>query len=231
MTNIFDRYADNYSESIDRSLRRFGTSHKFFAAHKAQVLLRLVDRHGMRVQDCRIIDVGCGTGMLHAHITGQFASVEGIDSSKESLRAAAEAFPMNCYRHYSGGRLPYEDSSFDVALAAAVFHHVAPGERMVLAKEMLRILCPGGLVIVVEHNPFNPITRYIVNTCELDKDAIMLRPAELRRLFTSAGAHSTYTRTMLSVPPVNELMFKVDEVFGYLPLGAQYYMVAWAPPR
>ena len=229
MADIFDRHADNYSESINRSLEKFGAKHDFFASHKAQLLMRLLKRHGLQARNCGFLDVGCGTGMLHRYIDGQFATIDGIDSSQGSVRVAADNYPTNCYRSYSGGRLPYDDGTFDVTFAAAVFHHVAPADRPLLAREMLRVLRRGGLAIIVEHNPFNPITRHIVNTCELDKDAILLRPAELRKLFSSEGAQSAYTRTVLTVPPINKLLFRVDDLFGHLPLGAQYYLLAQAP--
>jgi SAM-dependent methyltransferase len=199
MADIFDKHADNYSESINRSLEKFGAKHDFFASHKAQLLMRLLKRHGLQAVNCRFLDVGCGTGMMHSYINGQFATIDGIDSSQESVRVAAENNPANCYRSYSGGQLPYDDGTFDVAFAAAVFHHVAPIDRPLLAQGILRVLRRGGLAIIVEHNPFNPVTRHIVNTCELDKDAILLRPAELRKLFSSAGAQSGYTRTVLRV--------------------------------
>jgi len=163
--------------------------------------------------------------MLHRYVNGQFATIDGIDSSQESVRVAAENYPTNCYRSYSGGRLPYDDGTFDVTFAAAVFHHVAPVHRPLLAREMLRVLRRGGLAIIVEHNPFNLITRHIVDTCELDRDAILLRPAELM----SEEAQSAYTRTILSIPPINKLLFRVDDLLGHLPLGAQYYLLAQAP--
>ena len=229
MNDIFDQHAKSYSDSINESLGKFGVKHDFFAAHKARLLERLLKRHGLQTQGCRLVDIGCGTGMLHGYIEGQYAAIDGIDPSKESVRVAAEKYPTNRYLAYSGGRLPYEDGTFDIALAASVFHHVAPNDRPLLAREMQRIVRRGGLTIIVEHNPFNPVTRRIVNTCELDKDAVLLWPAELRQLFVSAGAQSAYTRTVLTVPPVNEFMMMADDLLGYLPLGAQYYLVAQSP--
>lgn len=229
MADIFDQHADKYSETINCSLRKFGVKHDFFAAHKARLLAKLLQQQGLRPQGCRLLDVGCGTGVLHAYINGQFAHIDGVDSSRESIRVAAERFPMNGYVAYSGNRLPYGDNTFDVAIAVAVFHHVPPADRPGLASEMLRVLRADGLAVVFEHNPLNPVTRHIVSTCELDKDAILLRPSELRSLFVSAGARSIRTRTVLTVPPFNTLMFRVDKCFGYLPFGAQYYLNARAP--
>ena len=229
MPDIFDQHADNYSDTINKSLRKFGTSHDFFMAHKATILEELSKRHGVDQAKTRLLDVGCGTGQLHDHLSGKYLAIEGVDVSKESIRVAAENRPANCYTTYDGHRLPYENAKFDLVIAIAVFHHVHPSAWQSTADEMLRVTRPGGLSIVIEPNPFNPITRYIVNTCDLDKNAILVRPSQLRNIFARAGCAYVYTHTVMSVPPINFLLRHLDYLLGYFPFGAQYYLVAQSP--
>lgn len=49
--------------------------------------------------------------------------------------------------------------------AACVFHHIDQREHAALLRELLRVLASGGIALVYEHNPYNPITRHAVNTC------------------------------------------------------------------
>lgn len=126
---------------------------------------------------------------------------------------------------YDGHRLPANDESVDMAMAICVFHHVPPAEWQNLAVEMLRVLRPGGVAMVIEHNPWNPVTRRIVNTCPIDRDAVLLSRPKTRALFRDAGAQDVVARSILSIPPKTDFLMRIDAVFGLLPLGAQYYCI------
>ena len=73
-----------------------------------------------------------------------------------------------------GTALPFTKEIFDLVLAICVFHHIPPSERPYVMREIHRILRPGGIVAVFEHNPLNPLTRYVVKQCEFDIDAELL---------------------------------------------------------
>ena len=66
-------------------------------------------------------------------------------------------------------------------------HHVPPPQWTRFVAEMFRVIRTGGLALVFEHNPYNPATQYIVKTCDIDKDAVLLRPGKLRGMFVDAG--------------------------------------------
>ena len=80
-----------------------------------------------------------------------------MDVSKNSLDIAKSKYPEFDYNVYDGHRLPFEDGSLDVTIAICVFHHVPPDQWQGLANEMLRVLRQGGISIVIEHNPYNPL--------------------------------------------------------------------------
>jgi SAM-dependent methyltransferase len=223
---IFDEHADHYSETIDESLSSYGASHDFFTRHKAKLIDRLLRAEGRDSTRMDLLDVGCGIGQIHKLIGDRFANITGVDVSADSIEKATEDFPDHTYITYGGGRLPLEDVSVDISMAICVFHHVPPDEWRELASEMLRVLRPGGLALVIEHNPWNPVTRRIVNTCPIDRDAVLLSRPKTRKLFEYAGAASVLTRCILSVPPKNNFMMRIDEMFGVLPIGAQYYTLA-----
>lgn len=223
---IFDSVAERYSERIDESIGRFGTSHDFFTRHKARLIARLLADRGRASADMDLLDVGCGIGQIHELIGSSFRSVTGVDVSSVSIEQARARFPDNSYIVYDGDRMPFADGSFDMVMAICVLHHVPPAQWRAMAADMLRVLRPGGYALVIEHNPWNPVTRRIVNTCPIDRDAVMLTRGTATDLFRSAGAEHVTARSVLSIPPKTDLLMTVDGWLGFLPLGAQYWCLA-----
>lgn len=228
--DIFDQHADRYSSTIDQSLAAYGASHDFFTRHKTRLIDWLLTREGRSAAQMDLLDVGCGIGNIHELIGPKFRGVAGVDVSAASIEAARLRFPSYEYLFYDGNRLPYDDNSKDLSLAICVFHHVPPSQWANLALEMLRVLRPGGLALVIEHNPWNPVTRRIVNRCPIDKDAVLLNRCKTVQLFKEAGAARVEARSILSVPPKTDFLMRIDNLFGYLPLGAQYWCLAGKEP-
>ncbi len=56
-------------------------------------------------------------------------------------------------------------------------------------------------MIIFEHNPYNPITRFMVNTCEFDKDAVLLTRKELIKIFINNGFSLIKGKYCLFFPP------------------------------
>lgn len=231
MSNRFDAHAINYSQEIDKTLQGYGMQHDTFTAHKAWLINRIMCAEGRDERQMDLLDVGCGVGKIHAHLKDRFRSITGADVSAASLVVARETFPDIGYHHYDGEHLPFPDNSFDFTTAIGVFHHVPPALWQNAAKEMLRILRAGGLALVIEHNPYNPVTRRIVRTCPLDEGVVLLQPSQLRRLFAGAGGERITTRSILTMPPLRPWIMSLDMSFGRLPLGAQYFMLAQRAPR
>lgn len=224
--DVFDENAETYSDEIDKALNQYGADHDFFTRHKAWLIEHLVRKQGLDIAKLSLLDVGCGVGKVHEYLDGKFAGISGIDISAASIEVARETYPKIDYQTYDGTRIPYGDGSFDVTLAICVMHHVPPQQWKNFASEMLRVLRPGGFALVIEHNPYNPVTRRIVNNCPLDVDAVLLSGTKLRSLFEESGGRETKTRSTLSIPPVGTALRRADLLFGRLPLGAQYYCIS-----
>jgi ubiquinone/menaquinone biosynthesis C-methylase UbiE len=115
----------------------------------------LVELAGIKAGD-RVLDVGCGTGSLAiaaAKVVGTAGSVVGIDPSPEFIvRAAKKAGRAGNVRFVTGAAqdLPFDDASFDVALCTLVFHQLPPDGIHAAVAEMVRILKPGGRVMIVD---------------------------------------------------------------------------------
>lgn len=225
----FDALAADYEAKINEVIAFGGREHQFYIDVKRDIMLRLLRETYGAVSDLTILDLGCGLGAYHSGLKGQFRALHGIDVSSESIEIAREAHPEVQYASYDGGVLPYPEGSFDVIFAICVMHHVPQPAWRGFVMEMLRTLRPGGTALIFEHNPYNPATQYIVRSCDIDKDAILLKPFHIRRLFCEAGFAAVGTRTILSVPPTGSFLTAVDKLLGHLPFGAQYYLKATKP--
>ena len=95
-------------------------------------------------------------------------------------------------------------------------------------RELRRVVKPGGVALIFEHNPYNFLTRRVVSSCIFDKDAILLKPRETRELLKEAGFTKVAIRYILTIPPANLPLQIADRLFGRFPLGAQYYALGIA---
>jgi SAM-dependent methyltransferase len=221
MTQLFDAYDESYRNVVQASVDFSGLPHSFFTSVKGVVIRDVVEAHfGSRAAEA--IDVGCGVGALHPHLRGLFARLCGVDVSAPCIERARLDNPDNEYRQCEGATLPYGSATFDIGLAVCVMHHVTPGEWPPFLQEMRRVVRRGGLVCIIEHNPFNPLTRYAVARCEFDRDAVLLRAARLEELMADAGLQNVTTRNFLFLPSAAPLARRIERSLAWLPLGAQY---------
>jgi SAM-dependent methyltransferase len=221
VTSLFDAYADTYREEVEKATSFARRDHSFFTQAKADALLELAwdllgDPAGLRA-----LDVGCGTGETDA-LLAAFGELHGVDVSREALRRARARSPGTTYRRYDGERLPYGDGSFDLVFAICVVHHVPPERWRRFAAELSRVVRPGGVAAIVEHNPVNPLTRLVVARCPFDGDARLLGRRRALELLHGAGLAPALHRYILFLPWKSHASRALERRLRSVPLGAQY---------
>jgi ubiquinone/menaquinone biosynthesis C-methylase UbiE len=162
--------------------------------------------------------------MVHRYIAGSVGELHGADVSGASIEIARQNNPTVRYKTYDGGILPYADASFDCAFAICVLHHVPVDQWPAFLKNMRRVVKPGGLVLLIEHNPLNPATQWVVRTCPFDANAVLLRSWTLRRLMNSCGIVDLWVRYVLFTPFAGKVFRLLDRLLWAIPFGAQYVM-------
>jgi ubiquinone/menaquinone biosynthesis C-methylase UbiE len=166
------------------------------------------------------IDVGCGLGELLRLGKPYFERVTGCDVSSQMLAGSTD-LPLR--RQIDPCRLPFEDATADLVSAVCMFHHVEEADRRPIMSEMFRVLKPGGLLAVIEHNPFNPATQWIVRRSPVDENAVLLTPRTSRKLIQLSGLQFAGVDYFLYLPERLHRRFGAMEVlFRKLPLGGQY---------
>jgi ubiquinone/menaquinone biosynthesis C-methylase UbiE len=104
-----------------------------------------------------VLDVGCGTGTLAIAAkrrVGPTGSVQGIDASPEMIaranrKARKEGVDVT-FRTAVVETLPFPDRHFDVVLSTLMLHHLPRATREQSAREIRRVLKPGGRVLAVD---------------------------------------------------------------------------------
>jgi SAM-dependent methyltransferase len=178
--------------------------------------------------DQRVLDVGCGVGVTDSLLAPHVGALHGIDVSAESVALAAAKNPSARYAAFDGTTFPLPDASVDLAFAICVLHHVAPDARPAFAAELHRVVRPGGVVAIFEHNPINPLTRVAVNRCEFDEDVTLWRKGRTTRVLTEAGLRVERDAYIIFTPGAR-WSARLDRLFRAVPAGAQYYVAARRP--
>jgi ubiquinone/menaquinone biosynthesis C-methylase UbiE len=105
------------------------------------------------------LDLGCGLGLQCQALSKESYSIYGIDMAFNLLRHARQLGVPAVQA--DALQLPYPDHSLDFVYTIGVLHHL-PGADLQsrVADEVSRILKPGGLFIIHETNPHNPLFRF-----------------------------------------------------------------------
>lgn len=225
----FDPLASDYEELLRDPIRdRFtGEESIFFHRRKAELIRRFFRRQGLSCSNLRYLDVGCGKGELLHLLQSDFKQAAGCDVSSGMMKEIAG---IETRVQEDPLKIPYGDAEFDLITAVCVYHHVAPASRAALTKEIGRALRPGGIFCIIEHNPFNPVTRLIVSRTPVDADAILLRAAESRALTAAAGFVPVEQDYFLYFPQaIYRYLGPLETVLSKVPLGGQYAVFSRKP--
>jgi ubiquinone/menaquinone biosynthesis C-methylase UbiE len=115
--------------------------------------LRCIDKTGVTFRgDERLLDVGCGNGKVARLLRERVAEVAAvdIDPSPEWQDAPGLTFQVA-----DGEQLPFADASFDVVHSKDSLHHM--NDPAAALAEYGRVLRPGGTLLVIESNRYNPV--------------------------------------------------------------------------
>lgn len=162
--------------------------HDEFAGELRTLLSRLPIRPGSRV-----LDVACGDGRYAAWLAGRAGSngsVTAIDASRAWLAIAAKTLRSRAVsnvilRRADARKLPFEDKSFDFVWCAQSLYSLP--DLMQCLREMVRVLCPGGSLAVLEDDTLHHILLPWPVDLELE-----VRAAELEGFRSEAAEPARY---------------------------------------
>jgi 2-polyprenyl-6-hydroxyphenyl methylase/3-demethylubiquinone-9 3-methyltransferase len=188
-----------------------------------------------RSVDClkglRMLDIGCGGGILSEPLARLGAAMVGVDPSQDNI-AAAQAHATETgvtvdYRATTAEELAAARESFDVVLAMEVVEHVADVDAFV--ETCAGMVKPGGLMIVATLNRTlksfalaivgaEYVLRWVPRgTHQWDK---FVKPEELERAIERSGLQITGERGVIYNPLADRWQLSSDMDVNYM-LAAQ----------
>jgi SAM-dependent methyltransferase len=186
--------ADFYALSRPANLfYRHGQERALLAALRKAALLPLQDR--------LILDVGCGTGQWYSafeNFGAARANLAGIELNPDRARSCSRSFPGIDVRTGDATSLPWMSESFDLVFQSTVFTSILDFEmKQAIAREMLRVLKPGGVIFWYDFTYNNPRNSQVRGIGRL----------EIRRLFPGCAVE---VRRVTLAPPVARRLVPVS---------------------
>jgi len=218
----FDQFSYNYRETLRSSTGLLRKSDVFFASIKLHCL-----KNWVFIDDgsYEILDFGCGIGSLSGFLAKDFpkSHIYGYDISQKCLSVGKQNNAGLKNVDFISD-LP-EGKKYDFIVVSNVFHHIKPEERadtLCFLKELLKV---EGRIIIFEHNPFNPLTRFIVRSCPFDCDATLIWRHEFNYLTKVSGLEITKNFYILFFPWSPKIFRRIEGLLKAVPLGAQYMLL------
>lgn len=109
-------------------------------------------------QGDRVLEIGCGTGtvtLMAAQRVGTGGAAVGTDPSPEMMARALVKLqrmplPQVAFLAAGGDDLPFPAGHFDAVILFLVIHEMAHADRIASLREAMRVLKPGGHVVIGE---------------------------------------------------------------------------------
>lgn len=136
---LWDKLASSYDANV---MDTFGEAYRL----TQEAILEEVNARS------RVLEVGCGTGIISLAIAPQAGEVVGVDLSPAMVALAEEkaqnqGFHNLTFREADAYQLPFEDESFEVVLLTNLLHVVADPSSVL--REAHRVLVPNGVLATV----------------------------------------------------------------------------------
>ena len=134
LRDVYKEWAPDYDNDNDNLL---GTV--------SQPLSVKIFQEYMKDNSVRIIDVGCGTGLVGVELKNSgFTNFDGIDISGEMVEIAKHRGYSKLSVGSLNSSLPFENNAYDAAFCVGVFTHGHVGSDRL--KELVRIVKTGGII-------------------------------------------------------------------------------------
>lgn len=120
----------------------------------------------------RVLDVACGTGILTREAStraGTAGLVAGLDPGPGMLAVARRIAPAVTWREGVAEALPFSDDSFDVVVSQ--FGLMFFSDRRAALREALRVLRPGGRLVIAVWDSLERIPAYAAEVALLERIA------------------------------------------------------------
>lgn len=130
----------------------------------------------------KLLDVGCGTGLISRELVKYGFKIYGVDFSEEAIKLGRVENPEISFECSSVYELPYRDEEFDIILCLGVFQTLTYPKKAL--NEMTRILKKDGVLIV---RTLNKLSFSYKIAKKNNPDFIFYNPLDFKKEMENAG--------------------------------------------
>jgi len=195
---------------------------------QAQLIIDTVRTSFPDTSSVEILDLACGQGEIHPLLQTAIGPISGVDCSAEAIGIASAEHSDGIYMHYDGHSLPFPDASFELCFSIGLNQHRSPNWPNFLL-DIKRVLKPGGLLILVEHNPLHLFTQIKMRIDE--NQARLMRATTLHKHVVKAGFKSA--KQLYLYPHLMHWrgLRRCAQWLATLPFPSQYYLIGRKPKQ
>lgn len=173
------RTAEKYTESgVTYEERTYGDAHlQHYRTLRNQVLGDILKENFPDRRPLRILEVGCGTGLVLDHLSSlpEHHEVCGVDGSEAMLSQARERLadrdPPLDLRMASVDNIPFDANTFDVVVATRFIHLFSHDEKKRIHASFQELLRPGGISVVEFYaRPYHTLRYRFTEARKKDRD-------------------------------------------------------------
>jgi 2-polyprenyl-3-methyl-5-hydroxy-6-metoxy-1,4-benzoquinol methylase len=118
-----------------------------------------------RLRGKRVLEIGCGMGCMASQWALQGADITAIDLNPVAIEKTTQRFELfelkGRIMEVDAETLPFPDATFDYVYSWGVIHHTPDIEKA--AREMYRVLKPGGQIALMLYNRESILYKYFVS--------------------------------------------------------------------
>ena len=105
-------------------------------------------------KDKRVLEVGCGSGLVSSHLAKSGSMLTSIDLTKQAIETTTERFKLYNLKadikQMNAESMGFDDNTFDFVISWGVIHH--SGSMQNILNEIYRVLKPGGKAYLMVYN-------------------------------------------------------------------------------